>query len=167
MFSMDPCIAFLVNRLLLGIVKVESWTSCRCWRTRPLVGGLAAVEPALWPQLSGTSPALDPHFSSKHTNQLTHPTQPPSPHISPCPPPSRSPSVSSTYKLDEADSTHVGRSDLALFLPPPPSAMAALLSVYDKTGLLPFAKSLSELGFRLLGSGGTAKMIREAGLEIE
>lgn len=43
----------------------------------------------------------------------------------------------------------------------------ALLSVYDKTGLLPFAKSLKELGFRLLGSGGTAKMIREAGMEIE
>lgn len=43
----------------------------------------------------------------------------------------------------------------------------ALLSVYDKTGLLPFAKSLKELGFRLLGSGGTAKLIREAGLEIE
>lgn len=46
-------------------------------------------------------------------------------------------------------------------------APIALLSVYDKTGLLPFAKSLKELGFRLLGSGGTAKMIREAGLEIE
>jgi phosphoribosylaminoimidazolecarboxamide formyltransferase/IMP cyclohydrolase len=43
----------------------------------------------------------------------------------------------------------------------------ALLSVYDKDGLLPFAKSLKELGFRLLGSGGTAKLIREAGLEIE
>ena len=46
-------------------------------------------------------------------------------------------------------------------------APIALLSVYDKTGLLPFAKSLKELGFRLLGSGGTAKMIREAGLDIE
>lgn len=43
----------------------------------------------------------------------------------------------------------------------------ALLSVYDKTGLLPFAKGLKELGFRLFGSGGTAKMIREAGMEIE
>ncbi|KAJ9111817.1 Bifunctional purine biosynthesis protein ade10 [Naganishia adeliensis] len=46
-------------------------------------------------------------------------------------------------------------------------ASIALLSVYDKTGLLPFAKGLKELGFRLLGSGGTAKMIREAGMEIE
>jgi AICAR transformylase/IMP cyclohydrolase PurH len=43
----------------------------------------------------------------------------------------------------------------------------ALLSVYDKTGLLPFAKGLKELGFRLLGSGGTAKQIREAGMDIE
>lgn len=47
------------------------------------------------------------------------------------------------------------------------SAPIALLSVYDKTDLLPFAKSLKELGFRLLGSGGTAKLIRENGLEIE
>jgi hypothetical protein len=45
--------------------------------------------------------------------------------------------------------------------------LPALLSVYDKTGLLPFAKGLKELGFRLLGSGGTAKQIREAGIEIE
>lgn len=43
----------------------------------------------------------------------------------------------------------------------------ALLSVYDKTGLLPFAKSLKELGFRLLGSGGTARLIRDNGIEIE
>lgn len=47
------------------------------------------------------------------------------------------------------------------------NAPIALLSVYDKTGLLPFAKGLKELGFRLLGSGGTAKMIREAGMDIE
>ncbi|BEI80568.1 hypothetical protein CcaverHIS002_0110970 [Cutaneotrichosporon cavernicola] len=47
------------------------------------------------------------------------------------------------------------------------AAPIALLSVYDKDGLLPFAKSLKELGFRLLGSGGTARLIRENGLEIE
>ena len=46
-------------------------------------------------------------------------------------------------------------------------AQSALLSVYNKTELLPFARSLKELGFKLLGSGGTARMIREAGLEIE
>ncbi|KAK7031682.1 bifunctional purine biosynthesis protein ade17 [Favolaschia claudopus] len=43
----------------------------------------------------------------------------------------------------------------------------ALLSVYDKTGLLDFAKGLSSAGVRLLGSGGTAKKIREAGISIE
>ncbi|KAL4252913.1 Bifunctional purine biosynthesis protein ADE16 [Abortiporus biennis] len=43
----------------------------------------------------------------------------------------------------------------------------ALLSVYDKTGLVEFAKSLDEAGFRLLGSGGTAKKIREAGITID
>lgn len=39
--------------------------------------------------------------------------------------------------------------------------------MYDKTDLLPFAKELKGLGYRLLGSGGTAKLIRENGIEIE
>ena len=43
----------------------------------------------------------------------------------------------------------------------------ALLSVYDKTGLLDLAKGLISNGVKLLGSGGTAKMIREAGFEID
>jgi len=42
----------------------------------------------------------------------------------------------------------------------------ALLSVYDKTNLLELAKGLKDAGVRLLGSGGTAKKIREAGIEI-
>ena len=42
----------------------------------------------------------------------------------------------------------------------------ALLSVYDKAGLLPFAEGLAKAGVRLLGSGGTAKAIRNAGMEI-
>jgi hypothetical protein len=42
----------------------------------------------------------------------------------------------------------------------------ALLSVYDKAGLLPFAQGLAEQGVRLLGSGGTAKAIRNAGMDI-
>ena len=42
----------------------------------------------------------------------------------------------------------------------------AILSVYDKTGLLDLAKGLAAKGVRLLGSGGTAKLVREAGLEI-
>jgi AICAR transformylase/IMP cyclohydrolase PurH len=43
----------------------------------------------------------------------------------------------------------------------------ALLSVYDKTDLLHLAKGLHDAGVRLLGSGGTAKKIRDAGILIE
>ncbi|KAL9713847.1 bifunctional phosphoribosylaminoimidazolecarboxamide formyltransferase/IMP cyclohydrolase [Leucoagaricus gongylophorus] len=43
----------------------------------------------------------------------------------------------------------------------------ALLSVYDKTNLLELARGLQESGVRLLGSGGTAKKIRDAGIPIE
>lgn len=47
-----------------------------------------------------------------------------------------------------------------------PLLLLAILSVYDKTGLLDFAKELHALNVRLLGSGGTAKLVREAGLPI-
>jgi AICAR transformylase/IMP cyclohydrolase PurH len=39
--------------------------------------------------------------------------------------------------------------------------------VYDKSGLIELAKGLHESGVRLLGSGGTAKKIREAGIAIQ
>jgi phosphoribosylaminoimidazolecarboxamide formyltransferase/IMP cyclohydrolase len=39
--------------------------------------------------------------------------------------------------------------------------------VYDKTGLLDLAKGLHECGVRLLASGGTAKMIRQANFPVE
>lgn len=42
----------------------------------------------------------------------------------------------------------------------------AILSVYDKTGLVELARGLADKGVRLLGSGGTAKAVRAAGLEI-
>ncbi len=42
----------------------------------------------------------------------------------------------------------------------------ALLSVTDKTGLVPFAKSLAAHGVELVSTGGTAKALREAGLEV-
>ncbi|RHZ78743.1 hypothetical protein Glove_156g54 [Diversispora epigaea] len=42
----------------------------------------------------------------------------------------------------------------------------AILSVYDKTDLIELAKGLSELNIKLIGSGGTAKKIREAGISI-
>ncbi|KAK9294309.1 hypothetical protein QLX08_011055 [Tetragonisca angustula] len=43
----------------------------------------------------------------------------------------------------------------------------ALLSVSDKTNLLPFAKKLHELGLSLIASGGTAKSLRDAGLPVK
>ena len=42
----------------------------------------------------------------------------------------------------------------------------ALLSVSDKTGLLDFAKSLAAHGVELLSTGGTAKLIRDAGIKV-
>ena len=42
----------------------------------------------------------------------------------------------------------------------------ALLSVSDKTGLIDFAKGLSAHGVELVSTGGTAKLLREAGLEV-
>src|SRR5580698_4676832 len=42
----------------------------------------------------------------------------------------------------------------------------ALLSVSDKTGLVPFAQSLLEAGVELISTGGTAKALREAGLKV-
>jgi len=42
----------------------------------------------------------------------------------------------------------------------------ALLSVYDKTGVADLARSLSDLGWSLVSSGGTAKAIADAGVEV-
>ena len=42
--------------------------------------------------------------------------------------------------------------------------MRALLSVYDKTGLVEFAAGLSELGWELISSGGTSAALAEAGV---
>jgi phosphoribosylaminoimidazolecarboxamide formyltransferase / IMP cyclohydrolase len=44
--------------------------------------------------------------------------------------------------------------------------MRALLSVYDKTGLVEFARGLHDLGVELVSSGGTARAISEAGLPV-
>ncbi|MCJ1272079.1 bifunctional phosphoribosylaminoimidazolecarboxamide formyltransferase/IMP cyclohydrolase [Lobaria immixta] len=43
----------------------------------------------------------------------------------------------------------------------------AILSVYNKTGLLDLAKGLIKNNIRLLASGGTAKLIREAGFHVD
>ncbi len=43
----------------------------------------------------------------------------------------------------------------------------ALLSVSDKTGLLPFAQTLASAGVELISTGGTAKALRDAGLTVK
>jgi phosphoribosylaminoimidazolecarboxamide formyltransferase/IMP cyclohydrolase len=55
----------------------------------------------------------------------------------------------------------------------PPSKMqipkgkkVALISVYDKTGIVEFAQRLTKLGYFILSSGGTAKKISEAGVPV-
>lgn len=42
----------------------------------------------------------------------------------------------------------------------------AILSVYDKTGLEEFGKGLAESGWDLVASGGTARVLERAGVEI-
>src|SRR5579864_692752 len=43
----------------------------------------------------------------------------------------------------------------------------ALLSVSDKTGLVPFAQTLAAAGVELISTGGTAKALRDAGLKVK
>jgi phosphoribosylaminoimidazolecarboxamide formyltransferase/IMP cyclohydrolase len=42
----------------------------------------------------------------------------------------------------------------------------ALLSVFDKTGLIPFAQTLAAAGIEILSTGGTAKALREQGITV-
>ncbi|MBC7995239.1 MAG: bifunctional phosphoribosylaminoimidazolecarboxamide formyltransferase/IMP cyclohydrolase [Rhizobacter sp.] len=44
--------------------------------------------------------------------------------------------------------------------------MNALISVSDKTGVADFARALHSLGIRLLSTGGTAKLLADAGLPV-
>ncbi len=43
----------------------------------------------------------------------------------------------------------------------------AVLSVYDKTGIVEFARGLTQLGFEILSTGGTARALREGGVEVK
>jgi phosphoribosylaminoimidazolecarboxamide formyltransferase/IMP cyclohydrolase len=45
-------------------------------------------------------------------------------------------------------------------------ALTALISVSDKTGILEFAQALHALDIRLLSTGGTAKLLADAGLPV-
>src|ERR1700704_2250207 len=42
----------------------------------------------------------------------------------------------------------------------------ALISVSDKTGVLEFARALSAMGVNILSTGGTAKLLADAGLKV-
>ncbi len=42
----------------------------------------------------------------------------------------------------------------------------AILSVHDKTGIIDFARGLADLGWELLASGGTAKLLRENNIPV-
>jgi phosphoribosylaminoimidazolecarboxamide formyltransferase/IMP cyclohydrolase len=42
----------------------------------------------------------------------------------------------------------------------------ALISVSDKSGLVDFARQLLDLGFKLLSTGGTKKLLLDAGIEV-
>lgn len=42
----------------------------------------------------------------------------------------------------------------------------AILSVHDKTGLVEFARGLEAAGWKLTASGGTARLLRENGLQV-
>src|SRR5205823_8694555 len=44
--------------------------------------------------------------------------------------------------------------------------MRAILSVYDKTGVVDLARGLEALGFELFSTGGTEGLLREAGITV-
>jgi phosphoribosylaminoimidazolecarboxamide formyltransferase/IMP cyclohydrolase len=43
----------------------------------------------------------------------------------------------------------------------------AMLSVSDKTNLIPFARALHDHGIELISTGGTCQAIKEAGLPVQ
>ncbi|HXA45297.1 MAG TPA: bifunctional phosphoribosylaminoimidazolecarboxamide formyltransferase/IMP cyclohydrolase, partial [Candidatus Angelobacter sp.] len=43
----------------------------------------------------------------------------------------------------------------------------ALISVSDKTGLIPLAQALARANIEIISTGGTAKTLREAGLTVK
>jgi len=47
-----------------------------------------------------------------------------------------------------------------------PQVKRALISVFDKTGIVEFAHGLKDLGVEIISTGGTAKMLKEAGIPI-
>ena len=48
-----------------------------------------------------------------------------------------------------------------------PKIERALISVSDKTDIVPFAEVLSRAGVKMISTGGTASVLREAGLTVQ
>jgi phosphoribosylaminoimidazolecarboxamide formyltransferase/IMP cyclohydrolase len=48
-----------------------------------------------------------------------------------------------------------------------PRIQRAILSVTDKTGLVDFARKLSQLNIELISTGGTAKLLRDSGVTVK
>ena len=47
-----------------------------------------------------------------------------------------------------------------------PTIKTALVSVYDKTGLIPFVKGLIQRNIQIISTGNTARTLREAGIRV-
>src|SRR5499425_1426447 len=47
------------------------------------------------------------------------------------------------------------------------AVVRALISVFDKTGVVDFAKRLAALRIEILSTGGTSKLLREAGVKVK
>src|SRR3954465_12813460 len=47
-----------------------------------------------------------------------------------------------------------------------PKIARVLLSVTDKSGIVDFARALSAMGAELISTGGTARLIRDAGIAV-
>ncbi len=45
-------------------------------------------------------------------------------------------------------------------------AVRAIVSVYDKTGIVEFARGLNELGIEFYSTGGTQELLRGAGVSV-
>src|SRR5436190_14798575 len=55
---------------------------------------------------------------------------------------------------------------MAPVLPSVAPMRRALLSLSDKTGLVPFARGLTSRGFELVSTGGTARALQQGGLAV-
>jgi phosphoribosylaminoimidazolecarboxamide formyltransferase/IMP cyclohydrolase len=68
-----------------------------------------------------------------------------------------------TQKRSEIDRYFIFKSN---FMSESRKIKRALISVSDKTGIVEFAKSLASFGIEIISTGGTAKSIRDAGLQV-